>query len=67
MPTQPHRQLDRDFFCLQCRVRAPQHSPEQLSVQNERVKVVANGKVTKLVAVFDEAGLLRQIGIIPSN
>ena len=28
---------------------------------------VANGKVTKLFGIFDEAGLLRQLGILPAN
>lgn len=28
---------------------------------------VANGKVTRLVEVFDEAGLLRQLGVLPDN
>ena len=28
---------------------------------------VARGKVTKLFGIFDEAGLLRQLGILPAN
>ena len=28
---------------------------------------VAAGKVTRLFGIFDEAGLLRQLGVLPAN
>jgi steroid delta-isomerase-like uncharacterized protein len=40
---------------------------KRVSVPAHVILFVAEGKVTRLVAVFDEAGLLRTLGILPAN
>jgi len=38
-----------------------------MSVAANVIMHVAGGKVTKLLALFDEAGLLRQLGVLPTG
>src|SRR5262245_66454957 len=39
----------------------------QVDIAAHVIMHVAGGKVTKLFGIFDEAGLLRQLGILPTN
>jgi hypothetical protein len=40
--------------------------PQQAIATHVIMHVVA-GKVTRLFGIFDEAGLLRQLGVLPTN
>ena len=39
----------------------------QVTIAAHVILHVSDGKVTRLLGIFDEAGLLRQLGILPSN
>src|SRR5262245_45502989 len=39
----------------------------QVEIAAHVIMHVAAGKVTKLFGIFDEAGLLRQLGVLPTN
>jgi predicted ester cyclase len=38
----------------------------RVTIAENVVMDVSNGKVTKLMGVFDEAGMLRHLGVLPS-